>query len=124
MADGLASRRPASCGGFRSPVDPSSARTLPHCARCAALLRPDVVWFGEPLESTVVEEAFRLAGAAELCLVVGTSALVHPAASLPLATLRSGGVLVEVNPESTPLSPHCTVSLPGAAGVILPALVA
>jgi NAD-dependent deacetylase len=105
-------------------VDPSSAGTLPRCAHCASLLRPDVVWFGEPLESTVVEQAFRLAEAAELCLVVGTSALVQPAASLPLATLRAGGVLVEVNPESTPLSARCAVSLPGAAGVILPALVA
>jgi NAD-dependent deacetylase len=111
-------------GRLDGAVDASSADTLPRCADCRGLLRPDVVWFGEALDEDVLQRAFQLAGAAELCLVVGTSALVHPAASLPLATARSGGCLVEVNPEHTPLTSACVLSLAGPAAVILPALVA
>lgn len=105
-----------------SPVDASSERTLPRCPDCDALLRPDVVWFGEVLDAGVLGEATELAGAADVCVVAGTSALVHPAASLPLLTLRSGGTLIEVNPAPTPLSRDCEVVLEGRAGLILPVL--
>ena len=64
----------------------------------------------------------RLAERAEVCLVVGTSALVHPAASLPLLTRESGGVVVEVNPEPTPLTELAVSSLRGPAGKIVPDL--
>lgn len=104
------------------PVDASREDTLPRCERCGSLLRPDVVWFGEALDPGVVEEAFEVAEAAALCVVVGTSAVVQPAASLPIATLRAGGTVVEVNPEPTALSPACTVSLHGPAGVVVPEL--
>ena len=63
-----------------------------------------------------------MARRAELCLVVGTSALVHPAAALPEAALAAGAYVVEINPERTPLSPHASEVLSGAAGEILPAL--
>ena len=63
-----------------------------------------------------------LAETAEVCLVVGTSGLVHPAASLPLLTRESGGVGVEVNPESTPLTSVAVSSIRGKAGQILPSL--
>jgi NAD-dependent deacetylase len=82
-----------------------------------------VVWFGESLDGEVLEAALRASAAADLCLVVGTSAVVHPAASLPLATRRGGGRLVEVNPEPTPLSGLCDVALQGPAGVLVPALI-
>ena len=57
---------------------------------------------------------------AEACLVVGTSSVVHPAASLPLLTRRSGGVVVEVNPEATPLTEIAHVSVRGTAARVLP----
>lgn len=106
----------------REPVDASSEATLPHCPECGALARPGVVWFGEALDRGVLEEAFRLASSADTCLVVGTSAVVQPAASLPLATARAGGVVVEVNPEPTPLTNLAAVSLRGSAGEVLPRL--
>ncbi len=107
----------------QAPDDaPDAAAPLPRCDACGALLRPDVVWFGEGLDGAVLDEAFQAAGAADLCLVVGTSALVQPAASVPLATLRDGGDLVEVNPEPTPLSGRCRVTLRAGAAVALPAL--
>lgn len=112
--------------GRRTPapeaVDSSPDAPLPACGRCGALLRPDVVWFGEMLDPGVLGRAYEAAGRAEVCLVVGTSALVHPAASIPLATLAAGGALVEVNPEATPLTSRAQVSLRGGAAALLPAL--
>lgn len=105
------------------PVDTSSEASLPRCPPCGALLRPDVVWFGESLPADVVERAFAAARAAEIALVVGTSAGVHPAASLPGVTLGAGGAVVEVNPEETPVSAHATVRIGENAGEVLPALV-
>jgi len=106
----------------REPVDTSSPDALPRCPECGGMVRPAVVWFGESLEEHVLVEAFEAAEAADLCLVVGTSAVVHPAASVPLVTLRAGGSVVEVNPEETPLSPVAAVSLRGPSGEILPEL--
>ena len=106
----------------RRPVDVENEAPLPRCSECTALLRPDVVWFGEGLDPEILQTAMRLAERAEVCLVVGTSALVHPAASLPLVTRESGGVVVEVNPEPTPLTEIAVSSLRGPAGKILPDL--
>ncbi len=106
----------------RRPVDAASEATLPRCKRCGALLRPDVVWFGEGLDPEVLQRAMRSAETAEICLVVGTSGLVHPAASLPLLTRESGGVVLEVNLESTPLTTIAMSSIRGRAGQILPKL--
>jgi NAD-dependent deacetylase len=106
----------------RGPVDATSADTLPVCPQCRGLLRPAVVWFGEMLPEAVVSEAFRWARDADAALVVGTSALVHPAASLPLETLARGGRVVEVNPVPTSLTHLATVSLRAGAGTVLPVL--
>ena len=95
---------------------------MPRCPKCAALLRPDVVWFGEGLDPEILRQAMESAETAEVCLVVGTSGLVHPAASLPLLTRESGGAVVEVNPESTPLTTIAVSSIRGRAGQILPRL--
>lgn len=96
----------------------------PLCPRCGASLRPDVVWFGEMLPAEAIERAWRAAETCELCLVVGTSALVHPAASLPFVALEQGRLVVEVNPEPTPLTAQAAWSLRGRAGEVLPQLVA
>ncbi len=105
-------------------VDASSEEALPRCPEpgCGGLLRPGVVWFGEMLPEAALEASFRAAARAELCIVAGTSALVHPAASVPLATLRAGGGLIEVNPEPTPLSSMAEACVRGASGVVLPLL--
>ena len=105
----------------RTP-DPDLKAPLPRCDDCGGLLRPDVVWFGEGLPQTVLETAVDVARAADLCLVVGTSARVQPAASLPLATTGAGGTIIEVNPSPTPLSARARVALRGPAGEVLPQL--
>lgn len=107
----------------REPIDTSSPETLPRCRDCSGLLRPDVVWFGESL-GDAIERAFDAAARARVCLVVGTSAVVQPAASVALATRGAGGDIIEVNPEGTPLTPLCTASFRATAVQAVPALLA
>jgi NAD-dependent deacetylase len=104
--------------------DALAAGLPPRCPRCGALVRPDVVWFGEALDESVLAEAARAATEADLCLVVGTSGVVQPAASLAGLTLEGGGAVIEVNPERTPLAAAATLSLRLAAVVAVPAMVA
>lgn len=94
----------------------------PACRTCGDLMRPDVVLFGEMLSLEVMEQAILSASRCELCFVVGTSALVYPAAALPLTAQRAGAYLVEINPERTPLSDSCDEVIEGRAGEILPLL--
>lgn len=104
-------------------VEPEGEIGLPPiCVECGAFFRPDVVWFGEYLNPFVLEAAFEAARRAELCIVAGTSAVVHPAASIPLATVEGGGVLLEVNPHPTPLTRLARWSLTGPSGRLLPEL--
>mgnify|MGYP001022625554 FL=1 len=116
----------AKCFSEDRPVEswPDSEEIPPRCPRCGGLLRPDVVWFGEMLPAATLRAAEHAAATAELFFSIGTSALVYPAADLPFAALNAGATVVEINPQPTPLSPHVTFSLNGAAGQILPALVA
>jgi len=99
-------------------------REIPPRCRCGATLRPDVVWFGEALPAGALAEATRAAETCDLFLAVGTSALVQPAASLPLAAKQHGATVIEVNPDPTPISHLVDASLQGKAGEVLPALLA
>lgn len=96
--------------------------SLPRCAECGGMRRPDVVLFGEMLDSELLARAHSLAERADACLVIGTSAVVYPAAGIPLATLHGGGSVIEVNTERTELTGAATVAVRGAAGLVLPAL--
>ncbi len=94
----------------------------PKCA-CGGTLRPDVVWFGEALPQETLSQALQAAQSCDLFLSVGTSALVQPAASLPLFALQNGAFVVEINPESTPISDGVNEFIRGRAGEVLPRLV-
>ena len=93
---------------------------MPGCFDCGGHLRPDVVLFGEMLPTGAFELAAMKAESCELCFVVGTSAVVYPAASIPEIARAAGAYVVEVNPERTPLSDLCDEVLMGKAGEILP----
>ena len=95
----------------------------PRCNDCGGPLRPDVVWFGESLDPIIIGEAQDEALRADVCLVVGTSALVQPAASRPSMTLRGGGLLIEVNLEATTLTNQAAVSLQGLSASLLPRVI-
>ncbi|MHB1223250.1 MAG: SIR2 family NAD-dependent protein deacylase [Gemmatimonadaceae bacterium] len=107
-----------------APVDATSIATLPRCPDCGALLRPGVVWFGEALPADLLTHAWRVAEAADVCLVVGTSAVVLPAASLATATQAAGGQVIEVNTHETALSTLATITLRDSAAIVVPELLA
>jgi NAD-dependent deacetylase len=93
---------------------------LPVCAACGALLRPDVVWFGEALDGAAVNRALTAVHACEVLILVGTSGIVYPVAGFPLLARRRGARVVEINIEPTPLSEVADVVLTGPSGVVLP----
>ncbi len=97
-------------------------KEIPPMCQCGSLLRPDVVWFGEPLPSAAVDEASEVARASEAMFVVGTSAVVYPAAAMPMITKNSGGMVVEVNTEPTEVSSYADLSIIGRAGEVMPVL--
>ncbi len=95
----------------------------PRCPRCGSLLRPDVVWFGEPLPEDAWRRAVELCGQADVILVVGTSGVVMPAGYLPYIVKRGGGKVIEVNIEPSAITPITDVFVSGKAGCALPAIV-
>jgi NAD-dependent deacetylase len=110
------------CGKYSANDYIQPPQGLPRCRLCGGLMRPDVVWFGEMLPEEEWSLSVRAAERANLFLVIGTSAVVQPAASLPVIAKRAGAYVVEINSERTPLSPHADEVLIGKAGEILPAI--
>lgn len=97
---------------------------LPTCEVCGALLRPHVVWFGEPLDPQVLEAAVTAVRSGEIMLVIGTSGLVQPAASLGSLAKQQGAWVAEINLETTPQSDLYDLSLQGRAEELVPQLLA
>jgi NAD-dependent deacetylase len=91
----------------------------PKCPHCGSLLRPGVVWFGEGLPAEAWTRAEKAARECDAFFVIGTSALVHPAAALPEIPSRRGKLVIEINPEETPLSKSVTLSIRSKAGEAL-----
>ena len=114
----------ARCVSCATPHDLHDRSTLQNdkfvCVDCGDHLRPDVVLFGEMLPAGAFELAASKSRNCDLCFVVGTSALVYPAAGLPEIAHAAGAYTVEVNPERTPLSEMCDEVIHGKAGAILP----
>ncbi|AFK22738.1 NAD-dependent protein deacetylase [Pyrococcus sp. ST04] len=96
---------------------------IPRCPKCGAYLRPDVVWFGEPLPEEVLSKAFKLAETADVVIVVGTSGVVYPAAYIPYIVKENNGTVIEINVQESGITPIADFFLRGKAGVILPKLV-
>lgn len=96
--------------------------TPARCPECDGLIRPDVVWFGERLPSDAIERAHTVAEQADVLLSVGTSAVVYPAARLPLVAQEHGAYVAEINPDTTGVTDAVDASVRGEAGAVLPAL--
>ena len=94
----------------------------PVCGECGGVLKLDTVMFGEPIPPDVLEACRVEAEQCDCMLLVGTSGTVNPAARLPLLAKERGAVLIEVNPEATPLTRWCDIVLGGPADSILPQL--
>ena len=100
------------------PSDGSSPPRSPHHPE--GLVRPAVVWFGEALPRDALESAIHASSCCDVFFSIGTSSLVQPAASLAEIAKQAGSLVVEINPESTPLSPQADIVLQGKSGEILP----
>lgn len=111
----------AGCGFAACDCETDPARSILQCAS-GAWLRPEVVWFGEPLDPQALDAAVEAVRGADVLLVVGTSAVVYPVAALPEIAHDRGARIVEVNVQETPLSARADAVLHGAAGDVLPAL--
>lgn len=103
--------------------DFSGQEAPPHCPRCGAYIRPDVVWFGEQLPGDMIDAAFEASRHADVFLSIGTSGVVYPAASLPQIAKQNGALLVEINTQETALSHMADHVLPGLSGEVLPELI-
>ncbi len=104
------------------PAEPVDRLAPPACLLCTGRVRPGVVWFGEMLPSAPWESAVSAISSAAAVLVVGTSGLVHPAASLPGMAAEAGIAVVEVNPGPSGLGREVSVHVRAPAGQALPAL--
>ena len=105
----------------RSPAPGGPVPPLPVCI-CGGLLRPDVVWFGEPLAPETWEAAVRAAEECAVFFVVGTSSVVAPASSLALLAARGGAYVFEINPKETPIAPLAAGVFRASATKVLPAI--
>jgi NAD-dependent deacetylase len=96
----------------------------PRCSRCSSLLKPDVVFFGEPIPWEAQIMSFKESKSCKAVLVIGTSAVVYPAATIPITAKERGAIVIEINTEPTPLTNEISDYLiAGSAGEIIPAIV-
>lgn len=102
-------------------IDPAK---IPYCSLCGGKIRPDVVWFGEMLDPEIINTAFAQSESADVFFSIGTSAIVHPAASLPVVAKNHGATLVEINVERTELTDLADYHFCEKSGEILPKIVA
>lgn len=94
--------------------------TIPPRCRCGGIYRPDCVFFGEMIPPQALERSQSAASTCSVMLVVGTSAVVHPAAYMPVIAKQSGATIIEINPESTPLTANISDYLiAGKAGEVM-----
>ncbi|HEY6470677.1 MAG TPA: NAD-dependent protein deacylase [Candidatus Dormibacteraeota bacterium] len=114
--------------GRRMPIDVALDRVRegdvdPHCELCGGLLKTATISFGQPLVAADLHRAVEEARRADVCLAVGSTLSVWPAAGVPVETIRDGGRLVIVNEGATDLDGMATLIVSGRAGTVLPELV-
>ncbi|MBI2723770.1 MAG: NAD-dependent protein deacylase [Chloroflexi bacterium] len=111
--------------GRRTPMAEVDVSELPPwCRSCRGIVKSDVVSFGEPIPRDALESCYEQAMLSDCVLCVGTSAVVYPAAQFPEMIVEDGGVMIEVNPDETPLTRLAAIVLRGRAGEVLPRVVA
>ena len=96
--------------------------SLPPKCKCGSMLRPDVVWFGEPLPQNIWQNAMKEASVCDVMIIVGTSLVVSPANTLPVYAKQNGAILIEVNPEKTVMSNDMALSVQATSVETLPKL--
>ncbi|MGE5444743.1 MAG: SIR2 family NAD-dependent protein deacylase [Ignavibacteriales bacterium] len=111
-----------SCGIIEQSHDVPLKELPPRCKDCGSLGRPNVVWFGEIVPMSVIDKTLVAIEKCQVMLIVGTSGVVEPAASMGLVAKQTGKTVIEVNLEPTINSPLYDLSIIGKSGEILPML--
>ncbi|XP_022912167.1 NAD-dependent protein deacylase-like [Onthophagus taurus] len=93
---------------------------LPKCSKCGSLVRPYIVWFGEMLDPETIEKAMSLVETADMCIVVGTSSVVYPAAMFAPTIAERGKPVAEFNINEEPASDDFKFYFNGKCGITLP----
>ena len=109
--------------GKVTPLPENPLHPIPPVCECGSLLRPDIVWFGEAIPPDILELAFQTAARTEVFFSIGTSGTVQPAASLAWIAKENGAIVVEINPEHTPISEIADEVFREKSGIVLPELV-
>ncbi|MEE9432265.1 MAG: NAD-dependent deacylase [Melioribacteraceae bacterium] len=112
------------CKTFFSEDEIMSGQNVRACKMCGGMIRPDVVWFGENLPQDIFNKAEQKAKECDICFIVGTSAVVYPAAHIPITAKQNGAYLVEINIEQTEITSNVDCLLLGKSGEVLPKLLA
>jgi len=95
----------------------------PECTACGGMLRPHIVWFGESLDPQVMDQCMQALQSCDVLLVIGTSGVVHPAASFAMMAKGAGAYTVEINLDPTPSSGTMDTVINGKAKDVVPLLV-
>lgn len=108
------------CNTFYNEKEFKFTNKVPRCKKCNGLIRPDVVWFGENLRGSAFPNSEKKAKKCDICFVVGTSAIIYPAAYIPITAKDYGAYIVEINTEKTDLSNQVNYSIFEKSGEVLP----
>ena len=100
------------CYPLADILDTAMKGEVPHCPKCGGVIKPDIVFYGENLDEEDIDRAFEDFAHADLALVLGTSLVVQPSASLPMETIRHGGKIVIVNAQPTPMDSYAEMLFP------------
>ncbi len=95
---------------------------LPTCQACQGLLRPHIVWFGESLAEEDLQQSYRALQSCEVCLIIGTSGVVYPAAGFASIAKAAGAFVAEINLDPTPRSGLVDATIQGRAKDVVPLL--
>jgi NAD-dependent deacetylase len=113
--------RCTACSFSGPPTPELLAGNPPSCPKCNALLKPDIVFFGEDIPKHALNQSFADAESCSVCLVSGTTGEVMPACMVPQIAKRHGATVIEVNPEESAFTGHITdVYVRGKAGEVMP----
>ena len=114
--------------GKRLPRDEIHERVkagvrVPYCDSCGGILKPDTISFGQPMPQDKMQKALQYARMCDLCLVLGSSLVVYPAADIPMEAIRNGAKIIIINRDSTPLDSYADVVINASIGEVLSQIV-
>ncbi len=112
------------CGYQVNVIDTCITNLPNHCNNCGGLMKPDFVFFGEGIPEEAYANSLKAAQSADVCLIVGSTGEVMPAAMIPIEAKRNGAVIIEINPEKSQFTSQITdIHLKGKAGAVLKQIV-